>query len=565
MPRTPPGRISSRESTVSTTVSVADVAQYLYDSHLIYKYHKNKAKAYQLAVDGKIVNQLKLIDFFALGLDKDKALLQGIKPEICEELAVRYYETQFYEKYVNEDAMRNAYRELGREVAYQQIVFAKPKSPSPEALESLKSRARNVADTLRRGADFAEVARHYSKPGEASSSGDNMPPLTWRLTLLSNLNQTVFHMPVNEVRVIESKESIFIVKVVAVRDTDVPLYENAKEDIRRALDQRYSDQSLREFEQTKKNFIDEKKLAWNAKALEQLERWSGIPHFYETGYSDTLRNAIARGKNLVILRYSKSRVDFSEYLRLLNDVLRWGTVSPVTQDKIKKYILEAMRTDILARKAEALNLEKDIFNAQTKNPVLRNEILRLYDLHEIEARIPAATEKALQDFYETHKDSLFYQLAKVNLYAVIDSNKTVVEEAKRKLEQNVPFQKLAPEIFVKTYIRERNGTLETFLEDEPPYLAELGFRLKLNETAGPVDYIDSAKGRQYALVKCVGIREEKQLSYEDVKTTLSAAFTKYHRDEITEATEGRLKKKYPVTVYTDVLNREMAVIASKNR
>jgi hypothetical protein len=556
---------TSRQSTIARiegkyTISSADVQQYLYDSHLIYKYRKNRAKAYQLAVDGKIVHQLKLIDFFALGLDKNAQLLQGIRREISEELVVRYYETQFYERYVNEDSMKSAYRELGKEVVYQQIVFAKSKSPSQKELKSLRSLARSVKDTIGKGADFAQVAKNYSQPGESSRPGDLMPPLTWKLSLLSNLNSTIFHLPADEVRIIESKESIFIVKVVAVRNTDVPPYENVKEDIRRALDQRYADQSLREFEETKKNLIDDKTLAWNTKALQQLQRWSSIPHFYESGFSDTLRNAISRGKNLVIVRYAKSRVDFSEYLRLLNDVLRWGTVSPITQDNIKKYILEAVRTDILVKRANALNLEKDIIHAQTKNPVLRNEILRLYDLHEIEARIPAATDKALKDFYEAHKDSLFYQLAKVNLYAVIDSSKKVVEEAKHRFEQNTPFEKLAPEIFVKTYVQARDGSFDTFLADEPPYLADVAFKLKLYETAGPIEYVDTARGRQYAFVKCVGIREAKQLSFQDVKPTISTAFTKYYRDEITRATEDRLRKKYTVTVYTDVLNRELTAV-----
>jgi hypothetical protein len=561
---------TSRQSIIARVdgkyaISFAEVQQYLYDSHLVYKYRKNKAKMYQRAVDEKIVNQLKLIDFFALGLDKSAELLQGIRREISEELVVRYYETQFYEKYVNENSMRNAYAELGKEVDYQHIVFPKPKTPSQRELESLRSRARKVADTIGYGVDFAEVARNYAQPAELSHPGALKSPLTWKMSLLSNMNYTIFHLPVDGVRLIESKESIFIVKVAAIRNTDVPPYERVKEDIRRALDQRYSDLSVREFEQTKKNLIDEKTLVWNPKALRQLERWSGIPHFYETGYSDTLRNAISRGKNLVIVRYPKARIDFSEYLRLLNDVLRWGNVSPITQDNIKKYILEAVRTDILVKKANALNLEKDIFHAQTKNPVLRNEILRLYDLHEIEARIPAATDEALKEFYAAHKDSLFYQLAKVNLYAVIDSSKKVVDEAKRKFEQNVPFEKLAPEIFVKTYVRGRDGTFDTFLEDEPPYLADVGFKLKLNETTGPIAYVDTARGLQYAFVKCVGIREEKQLSYEDVKTTIGEVFTKFYREEITRATQDRLKKKYTVTVYTDVLNRELAAVGVKQQ
>ena len=541
-------------------ISFADVQQYLYDAHLVYKYRKNRAKAYERAVDEKIVNQLKLVDFFALGLDKNAELLQGVKREISEELAVRYYETQFFERYVNEDSMRSAYRELGKEVVYQQIVIAKPTSPSQKDLEFLRSRARSVQDTIRNGADFAEVARAYPPPEGSSRPGEFLPPLTWKMSLLSDFHYTVFHLATGVVHIFESKESISVVKIAGVRRTDVPPYENVKEEIRQALNQKYSDISLREFERTKKNLVDEKTLTWNPKALQQLERWSSVPGFYETGYADTLRNAISRGRNLVIVRYAKRKVDLSEYLRLLNEVLLWGKVSPITQDNIKKYVVEALRTDVLVKRAKALNLEKDIFNAQTKNPVLRNDILRLYDLHEIEARIPAATDEALRDFYKAHKDSLFYQLAKVNLYAVIDSSGKAVEEAKRKLEQNVPFEKLAPEIFVKTYVRGRDGTLDTFLEDEPPYFGGVAFTLKLQETAGPLEYVDTMKGRQYALIKCVAIREEKQLSYEEVGTTIPGVFKKYHRDEIARATQDHLKKKYTVTVYTDVLNRELAAV-----
>ncbi len=200
---------------------------------------------------------------------------------------------------------------------------------------------------------------------------------------------------------------------------------------------------------------------------------------------------------------------------------------------------------------------------QTKNPVLRNEILRLYDLHEIEARIPAVTDEALKAFYAAHKDSLFYQLAKVNLYAVIDSSKKVIDEAKRKFEQNVPFEKLAPEIFVKTYVRERNGTLDTYLADEPPYLGEAAFRLKLYETAGPIEYVDSANGNRYALIKCMAIREAKQLSYNDVEKTITDDFTKYYREEIAKATQNHLKEKYRVAIYRDVLRKNLLSIGIK--
>ena len=556
---------TSQQSTIARidgnyVISFADIQQYVFDSHLIYMYRKNKAEAYRRAVDGKIINQLKLIDFFDLGLNENAELIKSIKREISEELVVRYYETQFYEKYVNEDSMRSAYKELGKEVVYQQIVLPKPKHASQKDLGSLKLRAKRIGQQLREGADFAEVAKNFSQHSELSRPGDYMPPLSWEMSLAGHPNDIIFHLATHEVRVIDSKESISIVRVAEVRRRDVPPYEQVKDKIRNSLAQRYGDFALQEFERMKKRLIDEKTLWWNPKALRQLARWSNISHFYEKGYADTLRESISHGKNLLILRYPKGRVDLSEYLRLLNDVLIWGKVDSVREENVKRYILEAVRTEMLVKKATSLNLERDIFHAETRNPVLRNEILWLYDLHEIEDRIPAATEKALNDFYQAHKDSLFYQLAKVNVYAVIDSNKKTIDEAKHKLELNVPFEKLAPEIFVKTYIRKRDGTFDTYLEDEPPYLGEAAFKLKLNEIAGPIEYVDSAKRIRYALIKSMAIREERQLSYKDVEKTITDDFRKYYREEITRTAQNNLKKKYTVTVYTDVLNQILATM-----
>jgi hypothetical protein len=181
----------------------------------------------------------------------------------------------------------------------------------------------------------------------------------------------------------------------------------------------------------------------------------------------------------------------------------------------------------------------------------------LYNHHEIEEHIPPATDQALRDFYRANKDSLYYQLAKVNVYAVVDTNKSVIDGMKEKLDQKVPFEKLAREVLVKTFIRRRDGTLATFLGEEPPFLAEAAFTLKLNEVAGPIEYVDPEKGKEYALIKCIGTQEEKQLSYEDVNKTIADEFANYHRERIALSVAEQLRRKYSVTIYRDVLKKHL--------
>jgi hypothetical protein len=536
------------------TITFAELEQYVHDYKYTYRYRKYPTEPFEKALDDLIVDQLKRIDFFDLGLNRSTESLPRIKRSINEELVIRYYKTQFYGRYVNEDSMQNAYKEMGREVVYQQIVLAKPKNASRKDTDSLKLLASTIRMRVRKGEDWVKLATQYSQDLE-SRSGNTLQSVNWKMSLANDLNDAVFHLPVNDVRILDSGESFHIVKIVRINKIDVQPYAKVKEDIRKALDERYAEFSYEEFDRAKKGLIDEGKVKWNPKALRQLVQWSNIPGFYQTSYADTLRDAISHGRNTVILKYSNVQVDLKEYLRFLNAVLTWGDFVSVNQDKVKKFVLEAVRTSMIVDKAIKLGLEKDVFTPATTTPVLRSGIVWLYDRHEIEERIPPATEKALKEFYQANRDSLYYQLAKVNIYAAVDSTRNVIEGMKEKLNQNVPFERLAPEILVKTYIRKRGGTLATFAGDEPPFLAEPAFKLKLNEVAGPIEYLDPAKGKRYALIKCVGTREEKQLSYDDVKKTIADDFAKYHRERIAQSVRERLKRKYSVTIYRDVLQK----------
>jgi hypothetical protein len=314
-----------------------------------------------------------------------------------------------------------------------------------------------------------------------------------------------------------------------VNKIDVQPFEKVKDDIIKTLDERYMNVSLQEFDSTKKKFVDERKLQWNERALEQLEMWSNLPNFYKQDYTDTLQHAISQGRNFLILKYSHGKVDLKEYLRLLENVLILGESSSPKEDDIKRFILEAVRTNIVVNKANGLGLEKDVFNPRTADPVIKNEIVRMYNRQIIEAQIPKATEEALRQFYEANKDSLFYQLAKVNIYAVLAPDEKTINEVKRKLDQNVPFEKLTGEVFVKTFIRDRDSVIKSYFSVEKPFLGKAAFQLKLNEIAGPIEYNDPEHGKQFALIKCMAKREEKRLLYQDVEKTITDEFIKYQR------------------------------------
>jgi hypothetical protein len=283
-----------------------------------------------------------------------------------------------------------------------------------------------------------------------------------------------------------------------------------------------------------------------------------MPDFYNTIYRDTLQHAISEGRNTIIVSSANEKVDFKEYRWLLDNILTLGNYRSIKEDQLKQFIVEALRTKAVVEKANELHLEKDIINPRSTDPRIRSAIARMYDRQTIELQVPEASGQALRSFYQENRDSLFYQLAKVNIYAIVDSKKGSISRLRRSLNRNVPFEKLAGRIDVKTYYRDRNGVIKSYLSPEKPFLGEAAFKLKMNDIAGPIEYVDPEKGKQYALIKCIARQEEKQLEYGDVEKRIAAEYNNYYTEKIRKSTLELLKKKYPVDIRWDALNTCLA-------
>jgi hypothetical protein len=152
---------------------------------------------------------------------------------------------------------------------------------------------------------------------------------------------------------------------------------------------------------------------------------------------------------------------------------------------------------------------------------------------------------------------MYYQLEKINIYVMNFSENEKADDAIQKIKSGTPFEKISGRWLVKTYVIDRKGNYQSFKSKEQPYLAEAGFKLKLSEVAGPIEYFDPEKGTQFAIIKCVGRRSAKQLSYDDVANIIVNDFKEMNKGKIAEKVERELKRKYDVKIYNDVLAKKL--------
>jgi parvulin-like peptidyl-prolyl isomerase len=538
-------------------ITLDDLRQYVFD-WFYNKRYDNITEAYTQALDAMITNQLKRIDFFEKGLNKDEKLIKSIRRIINEEMVAEYFATQYLDKYSNEDYAREIYRSMNKQVVYQQIVLKKPKDASKKQIDSVKQKAMEIKAEIDELKDFGQLVGKYSQDTASVNSNGYMPPVGWEQSFFDPTDNAVFRLNSGDVRVVEASDGFHLVKIINTKIIKVEPFDKIKNEIIAKLKKYNYDLSQDEFERDKRDLIDESSLQWNEIALTQIMKWSHIPKFYNDVYKDTLQYTISHNENMAILTYSKGRVKYEDFLRLLNDVLLPKFPENIKKKDVKDFILEAVRTDLIAQKAELLGIEKNIFNSKTINPVLKNQIAVLYNKAEIESKIPEPTSEILHNFYNENKDSLYYQLEKINVYAMIYADMKEAEKTMLRIKNGTPFEKITGSWFVKTFIRNRKGNILSYLSTEKPFLGAAAFKLTLNETAGPVEYNDPEKGEQYAIIKCINIRPEKQLMFDDVKKTIADDFKNYQIEKIMKIVRERLWKKYDVKVYSEVLLRKIA-------
>jgi hypothetical protein len=536
-------------------ITFPELREYTVGGYLEYIY-PDQLKAYETGLNQMILGQLKLLDFFARDLHENDEVMQGIRRIVNEELVIRYFEREFLGKHINEQSIAGEYEQMSREVVYRQILLPKPDAAPSAVLESMREMVDGIQSDLEAGESFASLASRYSRDAEAVRRGGYMPPLTWN-NLRNPIQQLIFRLEPGEIRSYETRNAFYIVQVERVNEISVAPFEEVRDEIEKTMRQRYFQESYNEFESEKKRYIDEGSLEWNYAALAQIVEWSNQRNFYQVHYQDTLRRAVDEGRNFTIVSHRDGNVDLEEFNRLLNDISIIGGGGNVGIDAIKDYLLDALRTDVLVQRALELDLEKEILHPYTTNAVLRNRIVRLYDAHVIEPRVPEATDASLRRFYEEQKDSLFYQLPVVNTLVLLYSDADEARAQWRRIEDGAAFEDLASRWYVKSYIRDRGGNIDSHRSTEEPFLGEVAFGMEVGEVLGPVEYYDPAKGTQYAIVKCAARRPEKQLTYDEVSERIQDEFTKFHRALIGMSVEKELRETFPVHIYIDNLKYQL--------
>ena len=537
-------------------ITLKDLRQYITDWNFQRRFYDKSAMC-RIAINDLIVARLKVFDFFERRLNENQELMEKIRRSINNELMDAFFDKNFVEKYANEKTAAEAYKEMGKEIICTEITLPMPANPAKGNLDSLRTIALRIENGLGKNYRIDSLTKSYSLENFELHSNRKV---TWSETMTDPVAGVIFRLQRGFTRVIESADGFHIVKVLNIKKVKLEPFKEMKDNIVSQLKKGYYEAYNNAYADFRRGLVDKRTAKWNQSGLDQLIKWSSENEkFYEGAYKDTINNAIRNGNNFEILSDKNVKVDLKEYLRLLEEVIFFYPNTYLNSKNVKEFILDGVYDNSVIGAAIKNRLDKKLISPYTQNRGIVERLCYLFNQAVIEASIPQATPEALSRFYEDHKDPIFYQLKKVYIYARVYSDSAKAAADINEIKKGTPFEKVSNAWLVKMFIRERDGSLKAYRTAGGDYLAKAAFALDLNESAGPVAYEDSTGSKQFAVLKCFKIEPEKQLTYDDIKgERIEEEFKNYYRQKISDDIIAKLKKKYKVEIFENVLSGEIA-------
>ena len=552
--------IQHREADIVASVkSIGDISfnelqNHYRDYQFDLKYRDNPKQGYQEALQSLVLFKRKVADFKREKMYENKKLMNPIQRYVNEEIRKLYFEEEYLGKYINEASITSYYQLMNKEISYQQLVLNKFHNQNTNSETNVKSRIDQILTEINSGTDFDLLVSRYSEDITNNNNG-LMPPINWRNGWLNSTNRAISSMNIGDIEVLESESMYYIIKISDIKIIDIPQLNDIRPTIIKNLREQYLDRALQEFAFMEDNIVDTKDFKWNEKAVKEIANWSKDDSFFLGRYKDTINEAINLSNNKTIISNNLEEIKYDDLLYFLNDLLIPGIEKDISENDLKNYIVEAIRTDLIIKKAKDLGFDEKILT-ENATDALEFQYQKIYTIENVDNKIPTANDTILKEFYNEHKDSLLYQYALTSIYVKLFDEKSEALKMIENINAGESFEQAANRTYkVKSFIKNKEGKISSYYSKEEPILGNIAFEMEPNEIIGPINTYELGI-QKFAVIKSSRKIEEKVPTFNEIEN-LEKLFEAYYREQLNQRVKDVLASKYPVITFNDIISKNI--------
>lgn len=155
--------------------------------------------------------KLKVLDALDRGYDKDSAVIKDIEQN-RKILAESYY----YDKVLTEPELDKLMKQRKEELLFAYIYFAFPPAPNNNIIEPTMEKARKTLALLKKGADFAQLAKDSSDDKKSAGNGGVTPYYVTAGKTQRPIEQAIYSLKPGEFypEIIKTKYGCILVKLI---------------------------------------------------------------------------------------------------------------------------------------------------------------------------------------------------------------------------------------------------------------------------------------------------------------------------------------------------------------
>ena len=529
-------------------ISFNELQNHYRDYQYDLKYRDNPEQGYQEALQSLVLFKRKVADFKREKMYENKKLMNPIQRYVNEEIRRLYFEEEYLGKYINEASITSYYQLMNKEITYRQLVLNKYQNTNLEI--SVESRIDQILSEINSGTDFDTLVSRYSEDITSNNNG-LMPPINWRNGWLNSTNRAISSMNIGDIEVLESESLYYIIKISDIKIIDIPQLNNVRPTIIKNLREQYLDRALQEFAFMEDNIVDTKDFEWNEEAIKEIAGWSKDDSFFLGRYRDTINEAINLSNNKTIISNNLEDIKYDNLLYFLNDLLIPGIEKDISENDLKNYIIEAIRTGLIINKAKDLGYDEKILT-ENATDALEFQYQKIYTIENVDNNVPTANETILKEFYNEHKDSLLYQYAITSIYVKLFDDKSEALKMIENINTGESFEQAANRTYkVKSFIKNKEGKISSYYNKEEPIFGNIAFEMEPNEIIGPINTYE-LDIQKFAVIKSSRKIEEKVPTFNEIEN-LEKLFETYYREQLNQRVKDILASKYPVLTFDDII------------
>ena len=442
---------------------------------------------------------------------------------------------------VSESEIKDQYQKMKEEIHAWHI------------LVDAEAQAESIYQQLKKGADFAELAKEKSIDPSAKNNGGDLGFFGWG-RMVPEFQDVAFKLKEGEIsRPVKTMFGWHIIKLVERRQVEQPAFDKAKDTIRARLERERGQKRVKEyFEELKKkvNFkVNEQALdLLLAKKTEAPPDTMSPQRMVE---QLDLNSFTDEEKDMSLFTYKGGQSTVGAFVEQFNEMPPFYRPKLEDKEKIGDIAFQIVAKDILLKEARDQNLEKAKGFKEGWQKLVEQEMAKRMR-SDVILRGVGITDEEIQSYYDKHPER-YEKPAEVHVKEILVKTEEEANDILKQLKKGANFEKLAGEKTIRTYVKGSGGDLGSFPRARYPELFDAAFQMKEGEFKGPIKIMDRQLGESYAVIKLLEKKEASKAPLEEVKDQVTTQARSEKDNAVFSQWIDQQKAKLSIQINEEVL------------